>query len=105
MRCQQQGPAGTCEPAGAVAETPDLDGAYPRLSGAQLAALDRLGRRRRTRPREILFAEGDRDYDFFAVLAGHVAVVDGHGTAEARWRSGSPSSGPGQLKREAARCR
>jgi thioredoxin reductase (NADPH) len=84
MRCQQQGPAGTCEPAGAVAETPDLDGAYPRLSGAQLAALDRLGRRRRTRPREILFAEGDRDYDFFAVLVGHAAVVDGHGTAGER---------------------
>jgi thioredoxin reductase (NADPH) len=84
MRCQGQGPAGTCGPAGAAAETTDLDGAYPRLGDAQLAELDRLGQRRRTRPGEILFREGDRDYDFFALLAGHVAVVDGHGTAEER---------------------
>ena len=45
--------------AGPVEETPDLQGAYPRLSEAQIAALEPLGQRRTTRPAEILFHEGD----------------------------------------------
>ena len=62
-----------------VEETPDLQGAYPRLSEAQIAVLAALGHRRATRPGEILFRQGQRDCDFFVVLAGNVAVVDGHG--------------------------
>jgi thioredoxin reductase (NADPH) len=65
-------------------ETPDLQGAYPRLSDEQIAALDAQGRRRPTRPGDVLFAEGDRECDFFVVLAGRVASVEGRGTPEER---------------------
>jgi thioredoxin reductase (NADPH) len=65
-------------------ETPDLQGAYPRLSDKQIAALDAQGRRRPTRPGDVLFAEGDWECDFFVVLAGRVASVEGRGTPEER---------------------
>jgi thioredoxin reductase (NADPH) len=65
-------------------ETLDLQGAYPRLSDAQVAALAAHGRRRSTQPGEVLFAEGDRDCDFFVVLAGRVASVEGHRTPAER---------------------
>jgi thioredoxin reductase (NADPH) len=65
-------------------ETPDLQGAFPRLSDAQIAALDVQGRRRPTLPGEVLFAAGDRDCDFFVMVAGKVASVEGHGTPEER---------------------
>jgi len=65
---------------GDIAETPDQHGAYPRLSDAQIAALTSQGERRGTQPGAILFGEGDRDCDFYVVLAGHVASVEGHGT-------------------------
>jgi thioredoxin reductase (NADPH) len=65
-------------------ETPDLQGAFPRLSDAQIAALDAQGQRRPIQPGEVLFAEGDRDFGFFVVLAGRVASVEGHGTPEER---------------------
>jgi thioredoxin reductase (NADPH) len=65
-------------------ETPDLQGAFPRLSDAQIAALDAQGQRRPIQPGEVLFAEGDRDVGFFVVLAGRVASVEGHGTPEER---------------------
>jgi thioredoxin reductase (NADPH) len=67
-----------------VSETPDLQGAYPRLSDAQIDALAALGQRRRAEPGQVLFAEGDLDCDFFVVLAGLVAVVDGRGTPQER---------------------
>ena len=51
-------------------ETPDTYGAYPRLSDAQIAALAALGQRRNTQPAEVLFHEGERNCDFFVVLAG-----------------------------------
>src|ERR1700734_31237 len=65
-------------------ETPDLQGAYPRLSDAQIAELEAQGQRRAIQPGEVLFAEGDRDCGFFVVLAGKVASVEGHGTPEER---------------------
>ena len=65
-------------------ETPDLQGAFPRLSDAQIAALDAQGQRRPIQPDDVLFAEGDRDCGFFVVLAGRVASVEGHGTPEER---------------------
>ena len=65
-------------------ETPDLQGAYPRLSDAQIAALDAQGRRRPIQPGDVLFAEGDRESDFFVILAGKVASVEGNGTPEER---------------------
>jgi thioredoxin reductase (NADPH) len=69
---------------GDITETPDLQGAYPRLSDAQIAALAARADRRGTQPGEILFREGERDCDFYVVLAGHVASVEGHGTREER---------------------
>jgi hypothetical protein len=65
-------------------ETPDLQRAYPRLSDAQIAALDAQGRRRPTGPGDVLFAEGERECDFFIVLAGRMASVEGKGMPEER---------------------
>jgi thioredoxin reductase (NADPH) len=56
-------------------ETPDIDGAYPRLTAEQIALLSRFGTRRDVPARSTLFCEGDRECDFFVVLAGKVAVV------------------------------
>ena len=52
---------GAVEPIGAgEEETPDRDGAFPRLADEQLARLRALGRVRRVEAGEILFAEGDQ---------------------------------------------
>jgi thioredoxin reductase (NADPH) len=67
-----------------MSETPDTYGAYPRLTQGQLAALGKLGQRRAVPPGGTLFAEGDRNCDFFAILDGTVAVVEARGTAEER---------------------
>ena len=69
------------EPMG-LAETPDLYGAFPQFSEAQIEALAALGRRRFTQPGEVLFREGDPGCDFFVVLAGKVAIVTGYGEEE-----------------------
>ena len=65
-------------------ETADLQGAFPRLSDAQIAALGAQGQRRPIQPGDVLFAEGDRESDFFVILAGKVASVEGKGTPEER---------------------
>jgi thioredoxin reductase (NADPH) len=70
------------EPGQLVAETPDLYGAFPRLSEEQLAVLSRHGERRVTREGEILYRQGDRDCDFFVILAGTVAAVEQEGDEE-----------------------
>jgi thioredoxin reductase (NADPH) len=67
-----------------LAETPDRDGAFPRLSDDQVATLERHGERRRTHAEEVLFREGDRDYDFVVVLEGKVAVWNGYGSPQQR---------------------
>jgi thioredoxin reductase (NADPH) len=67
----------------ALAETPD-HGAFPRLDEEQTGWLAREGERRRTQPGEVLFREGDRDYGFFVILEGKVAVVSGYGGADER---------------------
>jgi thioredoxin reductase (NADPH) len=60
-----------------VTETPDLHGAYPRLSDAQIRALERRGHRRVTQRGDVLFREGDRRCDFFVILDGAVAITIG----------------------------
>jgi thioredoxin reductase (NADPH) len=60
-------------------ETPDHDGAYPRLTEEQIGALAQRGTRRPTKPGEVLFREGDERYDFFVVLKGTVAIVQDYG--------------------------
>jgi thioredoxin reductase (NADPH) len=65
-------------------ETPDHDGAFPRLSDEQLARLAARGERRPTRAEEVLVREGEERYDFYVVLEGKVAVIDGYGEADER---------------------
>ncbi|NEK59409.1 Na+/H+ antiporter NhaA [Geodermatophilus sabuli] len=65
-------------------ETPDRDGAFPRLTDEQLALLERHGSRRRCEPGDTLFREGDPGYDFHVVLSGAVAIVEDHGRADQR---------------------
>ena len=79
-----KGPTTVSRRSDALAETPDLHGAYPALSEAQIIALGALGERRPTGQDEILFRQGQQNRDFFVVLAGKVAVVEGHGAAEER---------------------
>lgn len=55
-------------------ETPDVSGAYPRLTDDQVMMLSRFGTRRRVPKGSALFCEGDRDCDFFVILQGLVSV-------------------------------
>jgi thioredoxin reductase (NADPH) len=57
-------------------ETPDLHGAYPRLDPEQIGLLAAYGARRPTRRGEVLFDEGDREYDFHVISRGSVAELD-----------------------------
>jgi thioredoxin reductase (NADPH) len=65
-----------------VTETPDLYGAFPRLTEDKIAELEHYGERRPAERGEVLFHEGDRGYDFIVVLAGLVTVVEGYGAEE-----------------------
>ncbi len=60
-------------------ESPDPEGASPALSDGQIASLDRRGSRRPIGPGETLFEAGDPGYDFFVVIEGKVAIVEGYG--------------------------
>jgi thioredoxin reductase (NADPH) len=67
-------------PVGAgVPETPDRDGAFPRLDEDQLAVLRRLGHVREVEPGEVLFAAGAERCDFFVIESGAVTIVQGLG--------------------------
>ena len=62
-----------------VQEAEDRGGAFPTLTAAQSARLRAVGAVREVAQGETLFREGDRDYDFFVVDAGCVAIVQGYG--------------------------
>jgi thioredoxin reductase (NADPH) len=62
-----------------IEETPDRDGAFPRLSRDQIERLSAHGDRRPTEADEVLFRAGDIDYDFFVVLEGKVATESDDG--------------------------
>ena len=67
-------------PIGAGAsETPDRDGAFPRLTESQLERLRSLGVVRSVEPGDILFAEGDQVSDFFVIETGAAVIVQGYG--------------------------
>src|SRR4051794_9276897 len=68
----------------ALEETPDLHGAFPRLSEAQLETLEEHGEHRRVEAGDVLFREGDQHYDFYVVLAGKVATIAGYGRPDER---------------------
>ena len=57
-----------------LAETPDVYGAYPRLSEVQIAILEAGGVRRAVDAGETLVRESERADDFFVILSGKVAV-------------------------------
>src|SRR6478609_2626535 len=57
-----------------LAETPDIYGAYPRLSDDQIAPLEAGGARRAVKAGEMLVREGERSDYFFVILSGKVAV-------------------------------
>jgi thioredoxin reductase (NADPH) len=59
-----------------LTETPDLYGAFPRLSREQIATLEKVGEHRRVSPGEVLYREGDGNCDFFVILEGRVAVME-----------------------------
>ena len=61
-----------------LVETPDRQGAYPRLTDEQLEMLSAHGARRAAAAGDVLFREGDPSCDFFVILEGKVAVVDGY---------------------------
>ncbi|MGV9255054.1 FAD-dependent oxidoreductase [Streptomyces sp. NPDC003697] len=63
-------------------ETPDIYGAYPRLTEDQIARLEELGERRSMAPGDVLIREGERCETFLVVLSGSVAIVEGYGTPE-----------------------
>jgi len=60
------------------------DGAFPKLSDEQLAVVARYGEEHAYEAGETLFREGDPAYDFYVVIEGRVAVVDGLGTPRER---------------------
>jgi thioredoxin reductase (NADPH) len=62
-----------------LTETPDLAGAFPRLSDPQIDALAQHGERRSTKRDEVLFRQGDEHCDFMVILEGKVAIVEESG--------------------------
>jgi len=67
-----------------LVETADRSGAFPRLDDGQLAALEAIGERRRVQRGDVLFREGDARYDFFVILSGKVAIVEGYDSGRER---------------------
>ncbi|MEA2284879.1 MAG: thioredoxin reductase, partial [Solirubrobacteraceae bacterium] len=67
-----------------LVETEDRTGAFPRLNPGQIEALARYGERRPTQAGEVLFREGDREYDLHVILGGKVAIVEGYGSPRER---------------------
>ena len=63
-------------------ETPDVHGAYPRLTDGQLERLSACGEQRPTAPGEVLFREGEPNQEFLVVLSGLVDVVHDFGLPE-----------------------
>jgi thioredoxin reductase (NADPH) len=64
---------------GGVEETPDRQGAFPRLDEVQRAKFRAVGTLREVASGEVLFREGDPNYDFFVVESGAVTIVQGYG--------------------------
>ncbi len=69
-------------PSPPISETPDMYGAYPRLTDNQIAALAAGGVRRRVKVGEVLYREGEGDCDFFVIVSGKVALIQDSGAGE-----------------------
>ncbi|MFF7158979.1 FAD-dependent oxidoreductase [Streptomyces sp. NPDC008139] len=77
--------------------TADVHDAYPRLTDDQMALLDPAGQVRQVREGEHLFRAGERTEQFFVVLSGTVAVVEGQGDQEQVVQLHGPHSFLGEL--------
>ncbi|MFF7851156.1 FAD-dependent oxidoreductase [Streptomyces lavendulocolor] len=69
---------------GAVRETPDRYGAFPRLTPEQLEDLSAHGERRRTAEGEVLYREGEPFREFLAILRGTVEILHDLGGPDER---------------------
>jgi thioredoxin reductase (NADPH) len=85
------------EAAAGPEETPDRNGAFPRLGEDQVAELARIGTRRRVRAGEVLYEEGDPKSDLFVILSGLVAVVQRRGARERQLAVHGPGRFLGEL--------
>jgi thioredoxin reductase (NADPH) len=56
--------------------TTDRDIAFPRLQPEDIARLERRGKVRDVHDGEVLFAEGDKNIDFFVVLEGEIEITE-----------------------------
>ena len=83
--------------ASVLAETPDLQGAFPRLSQDQIDALCAVGECRVTRLGERLLGTGEVDDEFLVILRGRVAVLDGDGDEQRIIRVHGPGRFLGEL--------
>ncbi|MFQ1002136.1 Na+/H+ antiporter NhaA [Modestobacter sp. SSW1-42] len=63
-------------PGGHFEETPD-DGSTPRLTPEHCREFQRVGRRVRTEHKQVLLRSGAAEYDFFVIVSGSVAIVEG----------------------------
>ena len=72
--------AGVAGPPGiGLPETPDRDGAFPRLDEEQRERFRRLGVVRAVNPGDVLFAAGESGPSFFVIESGSVTIVQGYG--------------------------
>jgi thioredoxin reductase (NADPH) len=67
----------------ALPETPDVDGAFPRLSESHLQLLLKHGERRPTPADEFLIRKGQPSDNFYVLLSGQAVVID-EGAGEER---------------------
>ena len=81
----------------ALPETPNIHGAYPRLSDAHLQTLLEHGVRRPTRAGEILIRAGQRSDSFYVLLGGQAVVVEDGADEERIIRVHGPGRFLGEL--------
>lgn len=55
----------------------EKDVAFPKLTDAHIAKLASCGHRRVVRTGDVLFAEGDRGFNFYVVISGAVEILEG----------------------------
>ena len=80
-------------------ETPDLYGAFPKLSlPGQIDASAAYGQRCPTEAGEVLFRVGDPRGDFFVILVGNVAIVEDYEAKNAFIGVHGPGRFPGRAQ-------
>ena len=92
------------DPTGTRADTPNVHGAYPRLSNEQIGGLARHGETRATTPGMVLYEADDAARDFFVIITGVVEetedldgerhVLGVHGTGRFLGELGLPAGEP-----------